>query len=116
MLLLSLNGLIGLHKKCRTCPKKLRLFGSLLKLLVKTNEPLLSVIQVKNKYMTILGIDTSFDDTAAAVVMDDIILSNVLSSDLSVYQEWGGVVPRLALLSHQKHIDSTVQTALKLSR
>ncbi len=66
--------------------------------------------------MTILGIDTSFDDTAAAVVMDDIILSNVLSSDLSVYQEWGGVVPRLARLSHQKHIDSTVQTALKRAR
>lgn len=63
--------------------------------------------------MTILGIDTSFDDTAAAVVRDTTILSNALSSDLSQYQEWGGVVPKLARRSHEEHLGPVVTSALK---
>lgn len=66
--------------------------------------------------MHILGIDTSFDDTAASVVRNTTILSNILSSDLPIYQEWGGVVPRLARLSHEQNIDSVIQTALKRAR
>jgi N6-L-threonylcarbamoyladenine synthase len=63
--------------------------------------------------MHILAIDTSFDDTAAAVVSDTKILSNVLSTDLSQHQEYGGVVPRLARASHQKNIDSVIALALR---
>lgn len=63
--------------------------------------------------MLILGIDTSFDDTAAAVVQDTTVLSNVLSSQLPIYQQWGGVVPRLARQSHQENIDATIALALK---
>ncbi len=63
--------------------------------------------------MTILGIDTSFDDTAAAVVQNTTVLSNVLSSQLPAFQEYGGVVPRLARLNHEQHIDQVIAAALK---
>jgi N6-L-threonylcarbamoyladenine synthase len=63
--------------------------------------------------MTILGIDTSFDDTAAAIVQDSVVLSNVLSTDLTVHQDYGGVVPRLAREYHQKHLDPVIALALK---
>src|SRR5688572_23832551 len=63
--------------------------------------------------MIILGIDTSFDDTAAAIVQDTTVLSNVLSSQLEIHQQWGGVVPNLARESHQKHIDAVIQAALQ---
>lgn len=63
--------------------------------------------------MLILGIDTSFDDTAAAVVRDTIILSNVLSTELGVHQEFGGVVPRLAREAHQNQIDAVIDQAMK---
>ncbi|MEP7167508.1 MAG: tRNA (adenosine(37)-N6)-threonylcarbamoyltransferase complex transferase subunit TsaD [Candidatus Woesebacteria bacterium] len=63
--------------------------------------------------MIILGIDTSFDDTAAAIVKDTTILSNVLSTDLATHQDYGGVVPRLAREGHEKHINSVIELALK---
>jgi N6-L-threonylcarbamoyladenine synthase len=66
--------------------------------------------------MIVLGIDTSFDDTAAAVVEDTTILSNVLSSEIPLYQEWGGVVPRLARQSHEEHIDGTIELALQRAK
>jgi len=62
--------------------------------------------------MIVLGIDTSFDDTAAAVVDQTVILSNVLSSQLPLYQQWGGVVPSLARQSHQQNIDLVIARAL----
>lgn len=63
--------------------------------------------------MTILAIDTSFDDTAVAVTRDTTILSNVLSTDLSLHLEYGGIVPRLARKSHEDHIDAVIALALK---
>jgi N6-L-threonylcarbamoyladenine synthase len=77
---------------------------------MKTKER--SSFNTKNN-MYVLGIDTSFDDTAASVVSDTRILSNVLSSQLPVFQKWGGVVPRLARENHEKHIDSVINLALK---
>lgn len=62
--------------------------------------------------MHILGIDTSFDDTAAAVVSAQTILSNVLSSQLPMYQQWGGVVPRLARENHEQNIAAVIGKAL----
>src|SRR5512139_2661186 len=56
--------------------------------------------------MLILAIETSCDDTGAAVVLDGRkILSNVVSSQISVHQKYGGVVPELA---SRKHIESIV--------
>ena len=47
--------------------------------------------------MNILGIDTSCDDTAAAVVADGKkILSNIVASQVDLHQEFGGIVPELA--------------------
>ncbi len=61
----------------------------------------------------ILAIDTSFDDTAAAIVDGIMIRSNVLSTELDVHLEYGGVVPRLARASHEQNIDRVIALALK---
>ncbi|MBP9700577.1 tRNA (adenosine(37)-N6)-threonylcarbamoyltransferase complex transferase subunit TsaD [Candidatus Woesebacteria bacterium] len=63
--------------------------------------------------MTILAIDTSFDDTAVAITRKRVVLSNVLSTDQSLHAQWGGVVPNLARLHHQENIDTVIAAALK---
>lgn len=64
--------------------------------------------------MLILGIDTSCDETAAAVVIDGrTILSNVVSSQVEVHKKYGGVVPELASRSHIETIMPVVEKALK---
>lgn len=60
----------------------------------------------------ILGIESSCDDTSAAVIGDGLLLSNVIASQ-SVHQEYGGVVPELASRAHQQNIVPVVDTALK---
>lgn len=62
--------------------------------------------------ITILGIESSCDDTSAAVVRDGILLSNVIASQ-KVHEEYGGVVPELASRAHQQNIVPVVDTALK---
>lgn len=62
--------------------------------------------------VTILGIESSCDDTSAAVIRDGILLSNVIASQ-SVHEEFGGVVPELASRAHQQNIVPVVDTALK---
>lgn len=61
--------------------------------------------------MTILGIETSCDDTSASVLRDRLILSNVVSSQ-AVHREFGGVVPELASREHQRNILPVVRQAL----
>lgn len=61
--------------------------------------------------MNILGIESSCDDTAAAVLTSEGIRSNVIASQ-SVHLKFGGVVPELASRAHHKTIDHTVQQAL----
>lgn len=63
--------------------------------------------------MALLAIDTSFDDTAAAVTNGYIVLSSVFSSDLALHEEWGGVVPNLAREYHKKNIDRIIALAMK---
>ena len=63
----------------------------------------------------ILAIDTSCDDTAAAVLENERVLSSVVSSQIDVHKEWGGVVPNLARREHEKMIDGVVDVALKRS-
>ncbi len=61
--------------------------------------------------MTILGIESSCDETSASVVKDGVVLSNIISSQL-VHRTYGGVVPELASRAHQRLILDVVQEAL----
>ena len=60
----------------------------------------------------ILGIESSCDDTSAAVIKDGYLLSNVVSSH-AVHEAYGGVVPELASRAHQQNIVPVVHEALK---
>jgi len=60
----------------------------------------------------ILGIESSCDDTSAAVIKNGILLSNVISSQ-AVHEAYGGVVPELASRAHQQNIVPVVHEALK---
>jgi len=62
--------------------------------------------------ITILGIESSCDDTSAAVICDGEMLSNVISSQ-DVHRAYGGVVPELASRAHQQNIIPVVHEALK---
>ncbi|ANU63612.1 tRNA (adenosine(37)-N6)-threonylcarbamoyltransferase complex transferase subunit TsaD [Muribaculum intestinale] len=60
----------------------------------------------------ILGIESSCDDTSAAVIKDGLLLSNVIASQ-KVHEEYGGVVPELASRAHQQNIVPVVDTAIR---
>lgn len=60
----------------------------------------------------VLGIESSCDDTSAAVIRDGVLLSNVTASQV-VHEEYGGVVPELASRAHQQNIVPVVDAALK---
>lgn len=62
--------------------------------------------------MYILAIESSCDDTSAAVLKDGILQSNVTASQ-AVHEEYGGVVPELASRAHQQNIVPVVDTAIK---
>jgi N6-L-threonylcarbamoyladenine synthase len=65
----------------------------------------------------ILGIESSCDETAASIITENeqgipIVLSNIVSSQVEVHKEFGGVVPELAARSHMEKIDRIVQKAI----
>jgi N6-L-threonylcarbamoyladenine synthase len=62
--------------------------------------------------MIILGIESSCDDTSAAVIKDGVLMSNVTASQ-AVHEAYGGVVPELASRAHQQNIVPVVDHALK---
>ncbi|MDE6711928.1 MAG: tRNA (adenosine(37)-N6)-threonylcarbamoyltransferase complex transferase subunit TsaD, partial [Alistipes sp.] len=62
--------------------------------------------------ITILGIESSCDDTSAAVLRNSVLLSNVIASQ-AVHMKYGGVIPELASRAHQQNIVPVVDTALK---
>jgi N6-L-threonylcarbamoyladenine synthase len=62
--------------------------------------------------MTILALETSCDETSAAVVRDGKILSNVVSSQIQLHTEYGGVVPELAAREHLKNLLPVAREAL----
>tara|TARA_Y100001958_G_C21184225_1_gene513579 strand:+ start:49 stop:1122 length:1074 start_codon:yes stop_codon:yes gene_type:complete len=69
------------------------------------------------KKPTIIGIETSCDETAASVLTEDeqgtpIVLSNIISSQTDVHKEFGGVVPELAARSHLEKIDIIIKKAI----
>ena len=70
-----------------------------------------------SKKPIILGIESSCDETAASVITENeqgipIILSNIVSSQVEVHKEFGGVVPELAARAHIEKIDWIVQKAI----
>lgn len=66
----------------------------------------------KNNDVIILGIESSCDDTSAAIIRNGFLLSNVIASQ-AVHSAYGGVVPELASRAHQQNIIPTVSEAIK---
>ncbi len=62
--------------------------------------------------MLTLGIETSCDETAAAVLRDDKVLSNIVSSQIDIHKKYGGVVPELASREHLKNLLPVIREAL----
>ncbi len=69
---------------------------------------------MKNKYVTILAIESSCDETAAAVVVNGReVLSNIISSQIDLHTLYGGVVPEIASRKHIEKINYVIEEALK---
>jgi N6-L-threonylcarbamoyladenine synthase len=62
--------------------------------------------------MTLLAIETSCDDTSAAVIQNGRVLSNVVSSQVPLHAQYGGVVPELATREHLKNLVPVTRAAL----
>jgi len=73
-----------------------------------------------NKKITILGIESSCDETAASIVQEENgqikILSNIVSSQFDIHKEFGGVVPELAARAHVEKIDLMSEKAISESK
>lgn len=67
---------------------------------------------MKEKNIYILAIESSCDDTSAAILCNDVVLSNVIANQ-EIHQKYGGVVPELASRAHQQNIVPVVQQALQ---
>lgn len=63
----------------------------------------------------ILGIESSCDETSAAVICNETVLSNVIANQNMIHQFYGGVVPELASRAHQQKIIPVVEEALRLA-
>jgi N6-L-threonylcarbamoyladenine synthase len=63
--------------------------------------------------LTLLALETSCDETSAAVVRDGEVLANVVSSQIKLHAEYGGVVPELATREHLKNLPIVVDAALR---
>ena len=57
--------------------------------------------------VTILGIESSCDDTSSSVIRDGVMLSNVIASQ-AVHEAYGGVVPEIASRKHIENIDGVI--------
>ena len=69
------------------------------------------------KETTILAIESSCDETAAAVVQGGrTVLSNCISSQIALHQIYGGVVPEIASRKHLEAIDAVVREAMKTAK
>ncbi len=73
-----------------------------------------------NKKITVLGIESSCDETAASIIQEENgkikILSNIISSQFDVHKEFGGVVPELAARAHTEKIDLITEKAISESK
>lgn len=66
--------------------------------------------------MTILAIDTSCDETSVAISDDELILANVISSQIQLHRKWGGVVPAIAQRAHKERLEPIIKEALRRAR
>src|SRR6201993_3495611 len=66
--------------------------------------------------MILLAIETSCDETSVAVVKDGRVLSNLVSSQIKLHAEYGGVVPELAAREHLRNLMPVAQSALENAR
>jgi len=66
--------------------------------------------------ITILAIDTSADETAAAITQQRRIISNVIYSQIAIHRQWGGIYPTLAKRAHEEKIDGVVDLCLRKFR
>ncbi|MFZ3102524.1 MAG: tRNA (adenosine(37)-N6)-threonylcarbamoyltransferase complex transferase subunit TsaD, partial [Desulfitobacteriaceae bacterium] len=70
-------------------------------------------VKTKNQ-LYILGIETSCDETSAAVLLNGTdLLSHVIASQITTHQKYGGVVPEIASREHSLHWQGVVQQALQ---
>ena len=69
---------------------------------------------MSNKDIYILGIESSCDDTSAAVLKNDIVLSNKIANQ-TIHKKYGGVVPELASRAHLSNIIPVVESAINES-
>jgi hypothetical protein len=68
----------------------------------------------RKKEFVVLGIESSCDDTGAAVVRSDgVILGESLASQNEIHEEWGGIVPGLAKTAHEEKIDFVIEEAVR---
>src|SRR5262245_36594717 len=65
--------------------------------------------------MTLLAIETSCDETSVAVVRDGQVLSSVVSSQIKLHAEYGGVVPELAAREHLRNLPPITSEALQIA-
>ena len=63
--------------------------------------------------LTILAIETSCDETSAAVVRGTTVLSNVISTQIAMHEKWGGIVPEAAARAHIESILPVIHSALE---
>ena len=68
--------------------------------------------EIKDNKVYILAIESSCDDTSAAVMCNDVVLSNVTAGQ-AVHEQYGGVVPELASRAHEQNIVPVVDAAIK---
>ncbi|MFT4589880.1 MAG: N6-L-threonylcarbamoyladenine synthase [Candidatus Binatia bacterium] len=62
--------------------------------------------------MKLLAIESSCDETSAAVIVDGVVVSNAVSSQIKLHQEYGGVVPELATREHLRNLPPVCREAL----
>ena len=68
--------------------------------------------KLKSNY-TILSIETSLDDTCAAITEEGLVISNIVASQVKFHEEFGGTVPDIAKRKHVEWIDKTITESLK---
>ncbi|HEY9658015.1 MAG TPA: tRNA (adenosine(37)-N6)-threonylcarbamoyltransferase complex transferase subunit TsaD, partial [Allocoleopsis sp.] len=61
----------------------------------------------------VLAIETSCDETSVAVVSDRQVLSNVVSSQIAIHQQYGGVVPEVASRQHVETVNWAIEQAMQ---
>ena len=68
-----------------------------------------------NKELIVLGIESSCDETSAAILKGSTVLSNIIANQI-IHEEYGGVVPELASRAHQQNIIPVVDVAIKSAK